>query len=168
MAQNVEIKARLKNIETTEAVARQLSDSPCEVIQQEDVFFNCDEGRLKLRIFSPASGQLIYYRRPDKTGPKISEYYITETNEPQQLLNVLKKANGVAGTVVKIRYLYLAGRTRIHIDRVQNLGEFLELEVVLKDDESLSVGEKEARHLMAELGILKDDLIECNCIFYSS
>ena len=161
MAQNVEIKARLKDIDKTESIARRLSAGDGEVIKQEDIFFTCAAGRLKLRIFSPESGQLIFYRRPNSSGPKISEYYITETREPQALLQVLEKAHGLAGTVRKIRHLYLVGRTRIHIDRVENLGEFLELEVVLSDSEEISAGEQEAQRLMTELAVAKEDLIEC-------
>ena len=63
--------------------------------------------------------------------------------------------------VVKHRTLLLAGRTRIHLDRVQDLGEFLELEVVLRDGEEAGDGVAEARMLMQRLGIRPDQLIEC-------
>ena len=42
---------------------------------------------------------------------------------------LLTAALGVRGQVIKTRTLYIAGQTRIHIDQVQGLGDFLELEV---------------------------------------
>ncbi|BBS15168.1 hypothetical protein WP5W18E02_02050 [Aeromonas caviae] len=60
----------------------------------------------------------------------------------------------------KQRTLFLVGRTRIHLDRVEGLGHFLELEVVLEDDEPREVGMQEAHDIMARLGIEHSRLIE--------
>ena len=76
------------------------------------------------------------------------------------LWSALKLALGAIGRVRKQRTLYLVGRTRVHLDRVESLGEFLELEVVLRDDETAEVGEAEARVLMGELGIAPAQLVE--------
>ncbi|MCP4753987.1 MAG: class IV adenylate cyclase [Proteobacteria bacterium] len=160
MAKNVEIKATLDDIESGMARAESLSGSEPEIIMQEDVFFNCESGRLKLRILSPTRGELIFYRRSDKAGPKTSEYHISESREPRRLLEVLERSNGSMGTVRKTRRLYLAGRTRIHIDSVENLGHFIELEVVLSDGDEAKDGEAEARRLMNSLGISEDHLVQ--------
>jgi hypothetical protein len=72
----------------------------------------------------------------------------------------LALANGLAGRVKKHRKLFLVGRTRIHIDDVEHLGHFLELEVVLADDEPLEVGVSEAHGLIKRLGILPHQLVE--------
>jgi predicted adenylyl cyclase CyaB len=69
-------------------------------------------------------------------------------------------AYGEIGRVRKRRILYLAGRTRIHLDRVEGLGDFLELEVVLVDGEPVEAGVREAQVLMARLGIDTSQLIE--------
>jgi predicted adenylyl cyclase CyaB len=69
-------------------------------------------------------------------------------------------AYGVFGRVVKNRILYLSGRTRIHLDHVEGLGQFMELEVVLKDSDSLDDGSAEAANLMEKLGITSSDLVE--------
>jgi predicted adenylyl cyclase CyaB len=63
--------------------------------------------------------------------------------------------------VIKERTVYIAGRTRIHLDRVEGLGQFVELEVVLEADESEAAGRREAEELMGKLHIRPEDLVEC-------
>lgn len=75
------------------------------------------------------------------------------------LEQVLRSALGVLGKVRKTRQLFLAGQTRIHLDRVEGLGEFLELEVVLRPGQSAAGGSEIARDLLDRLGIRKEDLI---------
>ena len=104
---------------------------------------------------------LIFYYRSDRKGLKTSEYFLSETASPDTLLNVLKRAYGIKNRVNKIRNLYLAGRTRIHLDRVENLGDFIELEVVLDESESEDSGRQEADSLMYRLEIHPEDLIDC-------
>ncbi len=116
MAINIEIKASLDNISSCIDTAKSLSGSDPEVIKQEDYFFSCENGRLKLRIFSSGKGELIFYNRKNDSGPKTSEYFISETNEPNRLLHVLEKSYGIRGVVKKIRQLFLIGNTRVHID----------------------------------------------------
>jgi adenylate cyclase class IV len=160
LARNIEIKARIDSIASVLPRAVLLASAPPEVIEQDDTFFHCSTGRLKLRTFSPQQGELIFYQRADFAGPKESFYLITSTNAPDTLRAVLAAALGVVGQVVKHRTLLLAGRTRIHLDRVRDLGEFLELEVVLRDGEQASDGVAEAQVLMQRLGIQPDQLIE--------
>lgn len=159
MARNVEIKARLSDYEDTVRKAEELSSAEPEIIVQEDVFFSCPSGRLKLRILSPEQGELIFYQRPDQEGPKTSHYFITSTSDPTGMRHVLATAYGEKAVVRKVRYLYLIGRTRIHLDRVERLGDFLELEVVLDEGDSTTDGEAEAHQLMDPLGVTPDDLV---------
>jgi predicted adenylyl cyclase CyaB len=161
MAKNIEIKASLDNVDSCLDKAKSLSGDDPEIIKQEDFFFNCDNGRLKLRIFSHQKGELIFYNRKNEKVPKTSEYFITETDEPDRLLQVLEKAYGIHGIVRKTRKLFLIGRTRVHIDNVENLGDFLEFEVVLSENENTNEGKTEAHRLMDQFGIENDDLIEC-------
>jgi adenylate cyclase len=160
MPRNVEVKARLDNVEKATALAASIADSGPEVIEQEDVFFNVPRGRLKLRILSPTEGKLIFYERPDQYGPKLARYSIFETAQPFELKDILSRACGVKNVVRKTRRLYMVGRTRIHIDNVESLGDFLELEVVLAEAEDPSVGEAEAREWMEKLGIESLQLVD--------
>ncbi len=160
MAKNIEIKAILPDVEACKAKAEKLSGGEPEIIQQEDIFFNCDTGRLKLRMFSKSDGELIFYQRPDQNGPKTSEYQILKADDPLRLKKMLEKTNGSIGVVKKTRRLYITGRTRIHIDKVEGLGDFIELEVVLAKNEDEKVGEREAKELMKKLGIKENHLID--------
>jgi predicted adenylyl cyclase CyaB len=159
MARNIEIKARIAGIEALLPAVAALATSGPTTLAQDDTFFPCPNGRLKLRAFADGTGELIFYQRPDKAGPKESFYVKTPTRDPQGLRRTLTHAYGQAGRVRKHRTLYLAGRTRIHLDRVDGLGEFLELEVVLAEGESPAVGVAEAETLLAQLGIDPDQLL---------
>ncbi|MGB8212999.1 MAG: class IV adenylate cyclase [Anaerolineales bacterium] len=160
MPTNIEIKARIRDLEGLRRRAEGLSDTPVQVIPQEDTFFHTSQGRLKLRRLKPDLGQLVYYERPDQEGPKLSNYQISETNDPEGLKTALRLALGVRGVVRKTRYLYLAGQTRIHLDDVEGLGQFMELEVVLRGNQTEAEGQAIAEGLMARLGIRKEDLLE--------
>jgi predicted adenylyl cyclase CyaB len=160
MPANIEIKARVPDFALLRQRAAALSDTPEEVIPQEDTFFNVPKGRLKLRQLAPDRGQLVYYERTDASGPKRSNYHIFATHDPDTLKTTLTLALGVRGIVRKTRYLYLAGQTRIHLDEVEGLGEFMELEVVLRPEQSDAEGQAIARELMSRLGIRDQDLLE--------
>ena len=159
MPRNVEIKARLDNFSAVAAKAAALADHGPIAIAQDDTFFRCDHGRLKLRVFSELEGELIFYRRTDRQGPKESFYVRSPTASPATLREALTLAHGEIGRVIKDRTLYLVGRTRVHLDKVQGLGEFLELEVVLEDGEPLEAGVQEAHRLMKELGVVPSQLV---------
>lgn len=160
MARNIEIKAHIENIDTIYERAAVLADDGPVIIIQDDIFFPCENGRLKLRIFSHEKGELIFYHRPDQKGPKESFYIITPTTTPDTLRESLSLAYGQVGRVRKNRTLFLAGRTRIHLDRVESLGDFLELEVVLNEGEDIEKGKAIAQDLMEKLGIGPQQLVE--------
>ena len=155
---NVEIKARVADPTALRERVARITDRRAVEIVQDDTFFACPSGRLKLRELSPTRGELIFYQRPDAGGPKVSSYVISKTSEPAALRDLLTASLGVTGRVRKQRSLFLAGRTRIHLDDVEGLGHFMELEVVLEDGEPVHAGEEVARNLMVQLGIATSDL----------
>lgn len=160
MARNVEIKAHVENVEALASKAAAVSnEGPIEIVQ-DDTFFRCESGRLKLRTFSNGDGELIFYRRANQHGPKESFYLCSPTSAPETLRESLSLAYGQVGRVRKRRILFLVGRTRVHLDKVEGLGHFLELEVVLADGESSDVGVREANALMKKLGVKPSQLIE--------
>ena len=164
MPANIEIKAALRNRAAALACAARLAGSGPEVIHQEDTFFRCEDARLKLRIFlsndgTSLHGELILYQRENRAEVRCSHYSIAHTSDPCIMLDILTKTLGVVGTVRKTRTLYLVGQTRIHIDQVEGLGDFLELEVVLRKDQSEEDGKQIANTLLAQFKIAEQDLI---------
>jgi predicted adenylyl cyclase CyaB len=160
MARNVEVKARLRDRAGAEARARALATAPVQDLQQDDSFFRCAQGRLKLRQFADGTAELIAYSRPDTEGPKTSTYVRTPVADPEGLRAALAAACGLAGRVRKRRRLVMVGRTRIHLDEVEGLGDYLELEVVLRDGEPECDGADEAEALLTRLGVAAGDLVQ--------
>ncbi len=160
MATNIEIKAKVDDLAALHDRVAAISDAPGELIVQEDTFFHAPRGRLKLRVFNPHLGRLIYYERADSAAPKRSDYLLSTTTEPRTLKAVLSAALEVRGIVKKRRMLYHVGNTRIHLDEVEGLGSFMELEVVLFPNQTAQQGEAIAVELMAKLGIEKSDLVD--------
>jgi len=159
VANNVEIKAKLADINKTNALAAKLTQSDGEQITQCDTFFHCDTGRLKLREFGDGTGQLISYHRSDAAEATPSDYLIYPTDSSEALRLTLSKTLGVRGVVQKTRQLYLLGRTRIHVDEVRDLGAYFELEVVLEEGEDTVLATAEANALMTQFNIRNEDLV---------
>jgi predicted adenylyl cyclase CyaB len=160
MPSNVEIKARVGDAAKLFARAQVIADHGPVEIFQDDTFFACATGRLKLRWLSPSEGQLIFYQRADAKAPKESRYVIVPTATPDLLRDTLIAALGLRGRVRKKRLLFMLGNTRIHLDDVADLGHFLELEVVLRNSETAAQGAAIARDIMERLGVDADDLVD--------
>ncbi len=156
---NIEIKARARNFDRAIQLAEKISDTKVELLCQEDTFFNTPAGRLKLRVFGPESGELIYYVREDSKEAKRSDYLITKTADPVGLKEALSLALGVRGVVRKRRLLYKSGHTRIHLDDVEGLGHFMELEYVVTAGEDFEQANKTVQELMNRLEISAEDLV---------
>ena len=160
MRRNIEIKARAADFAGQRVQAEQLAGAGPELLSQEDTFFRTKRGRLKLRRFDENRGELIYYERADLHGPSESRYLILPTREAVTLRDALSKALGVAGVVRKRREVYHVTGTRVHMDTVEGLGEFIELEAVLGTGESPSDGRRRVDELMDALGIAEGDLVD--------
>lgn len=158
MASNVEIKARAADWETQVRTGLGLADST-ERLAQTDTFFNCDNGRLKLREEKGKGARLIFYRRADLRGSKVSDYALVPVKSPARVKALLSRRLGAAGVVVKRRLVCHVGRTRVHFDEVKGLGRFIELEVVLRPGERPAAGRREAAALMKKLSVRKKDLL---------
>ncbi len=160
MPANIEIKARIDSVEALLPLAVALSeDRSAQRILQDDSFFRVASGRLKLRVFGDGSGELIHYQRADAQGPKSSDYLIAAAPEPDTLRELLARANGLMARVRKERLLVLVGHSRIHLDRVEGLGDFLEIEVMLQPGQSEAEGQIIALDLMQQLGVAAQDLV---------
>lgn len=151
MARNIEIKARVADLAALRARAVALVGCEPELIEQDDSFFAVPHGRLKLRQFVDGSAELIHYHRADTVDAKASDYVRVAAPDAEGLRLALTRALGSLGRVRKQRWLLLHGATRIHLDRVEGLGDFMELEVVLRDGQSDADGVATAEALMHAL-----------------
>src|ERR1051325_1964572 len=153
MARNVEIKAPVCELDAIRTRARSLASGPGEILRQTDTFFAVPTGRLKVREFTDGTGELISYHRPDQPGPRESVYTRFPCRNARILSETLGAVLPVRGIVLKRREVFLVGRTRVHLDQVQDLGSFVELEVVLSDGESAEHGQQVALELLRKLEI---------------
>lgn len=161
MPSNIEIKAKVNDFQKLQILTEKISDTNCEIQYQKDIFYQSKQGRLKLRIINSKIGNLISYFRPNTKESKQSNYKIFETENPILLQEILSESLEEVVTVEKQRLIYLVGQTRIHLDKVKNLGDFMELEVVLKPNQNSEEGHKIAKELMQKLEIKSEDLISC-------
>ena len=174
MPRNIEIKARIASVEALLPLASALAGGEAELIEQDDSFFAVAHGRLKLRQFAGGSAELIHYQRPDTGQARASDYVRVAVTEPAGLREALARGCGLLGRVRKRRRLLLVERsgfaTRIHLDRVEGLGDFMELEVVLREGQTDAAGATMAEELMQALGLAAAeriagaylDLLQCD------
>ena len=160
MGRNVEIKARVVDLEALRKRVEGLADSGPSAIDQKDTFFRSRHGRLKLRELSDGVAELIYYARADTAEPIESSYLKVPCPEPDAMRRALASALGVRGQVRKQRMIYMCGPTRIHLDSVEGLGDFMELEVVISAENNIGDGIAIAHRLMGELGVESGELVE--------
>ena len=156
MPRNVEVKIRVDDLGAIRSRALALGAADHGSLHQVDTYFRTSsEGgaRLKLREHRPGRSELIAYRRPDTPGLRASDFHLVPVDDPTALRETLAHALGVVRQVAKTRHLLLLGRTRIHLDHVEGLGSFLELEVVLDDRDEIALGEQEAEQLLAQLAL---------------
>jgi len=153
---NIEIKVRIADAGQARTAIARLADGPAQVLEQKDTYFNAgDDAYLKLREETGPDGDsrasLIAYRRTRRAEPRPSDIRLTPVDDGPELAETLAHALGVLVVVDKTRHLFFRGQTRIHLDEVDRLGAFLELEVVLEPGQEQAEGLRIAHDLLARL-----------------
>jgi adenylate cyclase class 2 len=144
---NIEIKAKYPDLSKARRIAKGLKTRFEAQDLQVDTYFKTHAGRLKLRESSRGYAELIPYQRPDQKGPKTCHYAVIPVKEPRKVKSLLRTLLGVDAVVEKKREIFLVKNVRIHLDRVKNLGNFLEFEAVFKND---SPGNRKAEKAKVE------------------
>ncbi|RXK58823.1 CYTH domain-containing protein [Lacibacter luteus] len=130
---NIEIKARCVNPEFIRAYLLQQQARFVGTDEQTDTYFNVNNGRLKLRQ-GPIENALIWYSRENKAGPKLSEVKLFRVPANSDVLKEqLAFANGIKVVVKKKREIYFIENVKFHIDEVEGLGSFVEIEAIDTD-----------------------------------
>ena len=157
---NIEIKARCADLDAARSRAQRVATSRIGVDEQTDTYFRTRAGRLKLRESSLSGGQLIPYLRSDAAQPRRSDYAVVPVAEPGALKHLLEQTLGVHRIVRKRREIFLVDNVRIHLDRVEGLGDFVELEAVFDGGEAAEAAEHaKVNALLKELGVCEEDLL---------
>lgn len=151
MPSNIEIKFRVDDLNIIELKAAALADHGPELLVQTDTFFDVPEGRLKLRQFEDGKAELIAYLRSDSDSVRESKWSRYPTSSADELAKTLAMVAPQTVQVRKRRTLYLIGQTRVHLDQVEDLGYFVELEVVLEKNQTIALGVQIADGLIISL-----------------
>src|SRR5580765_2322740 len=156
---NVEIKARTNN---SSAIRNYLLNNGAEfkgLDEQTDTYFNIDNGRLKLRQ-GKIENNLIYYNRPDQAGPKQSDFDLLKVKDGDSLRDLLEKAIGIKVVVRKKREIYNIQNVKFHLDFLDDLGEFVEIEAGNKIHPiETSKLHEQCAYYMRAFGIEEKDLL---------
>ena len=155
---NLEFKAEAESLSFLRENLARLEAEHLLTMYQVDTYFNVQKGRLKLREIEDGEATLVYYERPDAAESRYSHYQLCGIANHATFKQMMSDVLGVKVIVEKNRELWIYGNTRIHLDEVVNLGEFIELETVIRDQ---SEAEAQAEHKLVKetLQIAAADLI---------
>ncbi len=157
--QNIEIKTAVPDLECVEARIKVMNAEYRWTHRQRDTFFNVPSGYLKLRVVEGEPGELIAYVREPGIHPRASDYEIVRIDHPAALQSALSRSLGVRGVVEKTRRLFIWRHTRIHLDEVKDLGQFLELEAVAGEI-GLEEARREADLVIEALGLSPTEFLD--------
>ena len=155
---NVEIKARCESVARVRDVLRQRNARLAGTDHQIDTYFRVPDGRLKLRQGN-IENALIAYRRPNQAGPKTSDVALAPVTHGDELRAVLERSLGVLVAVDKQREIYYVENIKFHIDQVQGLGSFVEIEACGKHGEETRLL-AQCREYIELFGIKEQHLVE--------
>jgi homotetrameric cytidine deaminase len=158
-SRNIEIKARDRDPQRTLELALGLGASDEGVIGQRDTYFTRARGRLKLREQEPGEDELIEYGRVEERGARTSSYRRVPVGSAAALREALDAALGTLVVVAKRRRLLLLDNVRIHLDDVEGLGSFIELEAVASPESDLEAEHDQVARLRGQLEIDDDALV---------
>jgi adenylate cyclase class IV len=156
---NLELKATDPDPGRSLEVCRHLGARDEGTLWQRDTYFDARTGGLKLREQEPGHPHLIQFERADEPQQRESRYRIVEVGDPTVLLAALTDALGVTVTVTKRRHLFIWQNVRIHLDEVQSLGTFIELEAVAADRSDLRDEQRLIRRLRDSFSITDERLL---------
>lgn len=161
---NIEIKARCSHPGAVREILRRSGAEFRGLDRQIDTYFHCSNGRLKLRQGNIETA-LIHYDRSDQAGPKqaLVALHRLEKVAAEELRAVLSAALGVKAVVAKSREIYFIDNVKFHVDAVDGLGSFVEIEAIGQDQHTSKADlQRQCEQYMHLLGIRQEDLVTCS------
>jgi len=157
---NIEIKAKCSEPQLIETVLNKEKADFIGTDHQIDTYFNCTNGRLKLREGN-IENALIQYNRDNISGPKKSDVLLYKTKPDSGLREILSKSIGIKIIVDKKRRIYFIDNVKFHIDIVKGLGSFVEIEVIDKTGKMNQTKLLEqCQRYLTKFGISEADLVD--------
>ena len=155
MASNIEIKARFEDLLKARRLAAAIGSRKRAILLQTDTYFDVKQGRLKTREIrgDERRAELIWYERANRATARTSEYQVVPIDHPNELKLALGGALGIVQVVRKRRELWMYKNVRIHLDRVEKLGNFVELEAVVGGRYTSRLSRRNLQVVKAALGI---------------
>jgi adenylate cyclase class 2 len=156
----VELKAKVDNLEPFRKKLESLKAEHIGAVRQIDTYYEVPQGRLKLRETEGENeAQIVYYERPDVKGLKKSQVFITELPKPQFMKQFLSNVLRTKTIVDKQRIIYKVEGTQVHLDKVKNLGTYVEFERPTENTpETTKKAHETLEKLMETLGIKPETL----------
>jgi predicted adenylyl cyclase CyaB len=153
---HLEVKAVIEQPERIREILKQQKARFTGVDFQTDLYFRVPRGRLKLRQGN-IENALIFYERPDVAAPRKSRAVTQPVSSDHSLREILSASLGVLTEVSKTRESYLLGHTKIHLDQVEKLGAFVEIEIPHPDGTDEAVLQEECHRMTRLLGLREAD-----------
>ena len=156
---NIEIKAKSHKLDEIRKILKTKNADFKGIDHQIDTYFKVNFGRLKLREGN-IENNLIHYNREDKEGPKQSEIILFKSEPKSNLKVLLTKSLGILTVVDKQREIYFIENVKFHLDTVENLGTFVEIEAIDKNgDIGLEKLDEQCKYYLNLFAINNKDLI---------
>lgn len=157
MPVNIEIKARCSDPERIAGILGEFNAEYRGEDHQVDTYFRVPEGKLKLREGN-IEHSLIYYKRDALPGPKRSDVLLYKPGDEPGLREILRQVLGIKVVVDKVRRIYFIDNVKFHIDTVEKLGSFVEIEAIGEEGNEAEL-EQQCRKYLEILGIMDEDLL---------
>lgn len=150
---NLEFKARVSDLQEARRLALAAGGEMWGDLRQTDTYFATPKGRLKLRETAGFPAELVFYERDEDDPNRPSEYEVARSPDAEALRSVLTNALGVLTVVRKRRTLVHVDTARVHLDNVERLGSFVEIEVPVTDAQDEAAAKERIDSLIAALGL---------------
>ncbi len=155
---NIEIKAKSEQNDKIRSILKEQNADFKGTDHQIDTYFKVAEGRLKLRQGN-IENSLIFYKRENSCLPKESDVSLYRTKEINGLKEVLQNALSELVTVDKKREIYFIGNVKFHLDKVKELGEFIEIEAIGNSEEERESLLEQCNYYLKLFNVKDKDLV---------
>jgi len=162
MPRNIEIKARIADVDSMRTAALALGAKPVAVEEQTDRYYELEGARrVKLRSVAGGRAEMIHYRRTEASGVRASDYEVTPVRDGDAGACLVPKSVPLV-VVRKRREILLLDNVRFHLDGVQGLGTFLELEAVVDAAHDEARCRAQVDEILEALGIASAQLLRAS------